>query len=122
MKVRSCLVIAAMALAFTFFAASGVYMGYSPLQTATFFLAPSTEELCDIGEPIADQLRQYHQKHGAYPPTLDDADIEASPTFFGPWAYELMDDGDSCQLSNGDYGRYLFVVFWTPGHGWYIDT
>ena len=122
MKMRSCLAIAAIVMAFAFFAASRVFMGYSPVQTVTFFLAPSTDRMCDIGEPITEQLREYHKKHGVYPPSLDDAGIEALSTFFGPWEYQLRDDGASCELSNGDYGRYLFIVSWTPGHGWNVDT
>ncbi len=105
-----------------FFAASWFFCGYSPVQTVTFFLAPHPRDLCKTGEPIAKALQEYHKRTGRYPASLGEGKIQAPSTFFGPWEYECINDGRSCKLSNGDYRRYLFVVYWSPGREWYVDS
>jgi hypothetical protein len=105
-----------------FLVTAHVFKGYSPLQAITFFLAPSPQELCQIGEPTAQSLEAYFRVHGQYPQSLEDGGIVASDTFFGSWIYSVRNDGRSCALAVGDYGRYLFVVVWSPEYGWYIDT
>ncbi len=105
-----------------YFGSARLLKGYSPLQALTFPLAPSPSELCVIGSPITVQLQQYRAQNGRYPASLAEAGLDPGATFFGPWRYRIWDGGTSCRLSNGDYGRYLFVVSWTPERGWYVDT
>lgn len=122
MKTRSCLLTGTLILACCFFLVAGIVKGYSPIQAATFFRAPSPQELCDTGNPIVAKLKTYFGQNGSYPGSLNACGITSPTTFFGPWEYRVAADGQSCRLSNGDYGRYLFVVSWTPKNGWYVDT
>lgn len=121
-KRRVCLIVAVVLLSTCFVAYARFFKGYTTMQAVTFFLAPSPRELCRLGEPITRSIESYFQRHGRYPSSLFAADIDAAETFFGPWEYWVSDDLQSCELAVGDYGRYLFVVSWSPGNGWYIDT
>ena len=105
-----------------YFVAVRLFKGFSPIQALTFPLAPSPSELCEAGRPITLALRKYRNENGRYPASLADARITASSTFFGPWIYRCHEEGESCELSNGDYARFLFVVSWTPKGEWYVDN
>lgn len=104
------------------FGLTSVVSGYSVVQTLTCFLAPSQTDLTQIGQPISDALVSFHAQNGAYPKSLSDLDIGTPTTFYGDWRYTVSDDQQSCTLAIGDYGRYLFEVWWTPENGWYTDT
>jgi hypothetical protein len=105
-----------------YYAVARVFKGYSPLQAVTFPLAPSPAKLCEIGAPVTAALERYRDKYGHFPSSLVEAGLSPRDTFYGPWEYKILEDGQSCELANGDYGRYLFVVSWSPKNGWYIDT
>lgn len=96
------------------FGAANLFMGYSPLQTLTCFLAPSPMELTQLGQPIADGIERFKTEHGAYPASLVNINFDDESTFFGEWRYTVSDDRQMCTLANGDYSRYLFEVWWTP--------
>ena len=73
-------------------------------------------------EMIGHSLGPGQPERGHFPRRLSDTGLSPRDTFYGPWEYQVINGGQSCELANGDYGRYLFVVFWSPGNGWYIDT
>ena len=95
--------------------------GYTPIQVLTSPLAPSPNELCQIGQPISDAIMHYRENHGRFPETLDQLEINLPNTFFGPFTYAVTDHGNDCGLVIGDYDRYLFEVYWSPADGWYVD-
>jgi hypothetical protein len=121
MKTRGCLIVVAILIGVCFFGAAHLFKGYSLKQAITFFLSPSPNAARSV-TPIARSLKAYFRDHARYPSSLNDAGINAPDTFFGPWRYSVSDDGQTCSLSIGEYGRYLFEVSWSPESGWYIDA
>ena len=113
---------AATLLTVAVFGSAWLFKGYTPMQAVRFFRAPSPSELPSIGQPIVDALVTYRAEHGRFPESLAPLNLPSTDTFYGPWDYRVSDDGISCQLSVGDYGRYLFEVSWTNSNGWYVDT
>jgi len=114
--------ISALILLFAFFVVAWLFKGYSPLQAATFFLAPTPSEIPEIGQPIADAIERFRAKHEKCPKSLRELGIDIDPNFYGRWRYTVSEDRKTCTLATGEYGRYLFEVWWTPSEGWYIDT
>jgi len=86
------------------------------------FRAPSPSKLPEIGQPIVDALMSYRATHGRFPTSLAPIKLSIVDTFYGPWEYHATDDGSSCQLSVGDYGKDLFTVSWSDKYGWNVDT
>lgn len=122
MRKRGCLGLLCVAALGFLFTATAFYHGFSPLQAVTFWQAPSLESIPTMGQPVVDELLRYRKAHGRFPESLDMLEVSLAPTFYGNWRYRMLNDGSSCSLSLGDYGRYQFEVSWSPEHGWYTDT
>lgn len=104
------------------FAGARMLKGYTPWQLMRSPFAPSRTQLTTIGKPIANAIEGCRRERGRYPTSLAEAGLDPDPTFYGDWEYVVREAEDGCELSNGDYGRYFFVVWWTPDQGWYIDS
>ena len=73
------------------------------------------------GNGILAKLEAYKAEHGAYPKTLQEADVTEIRTKYGPWEYTPGTNG--VHLSVGDYSKYLFTIWWQTDYGtWYTDT
>ncbi len=104
------------------YAAIRFFTGYSVAQVLTAPFAPSLPALIESGQPIVRKLERYRAEHVEYPAKPEAADMLLPDTFFGPWEYSVSDDRSTCALRLGDYGRYQFVVSWSPKGGWYTDA
>jgi hypothetical protein len=86
--------------------------------------APTYEQLKAEGNQILARLDKYHSQNGRYPLSASDAQIELPWTRYGRWKYVSSDNGQSCQLSLGEYdGWDPFTLFWqSKDRDWYIDN
>jgi hypothetical protein len=79
--------------------------------------APTEEQAQEYktkAEPITKALEAYYAKHGKYPGTIEEIGMEHFKTPYGSSHYEVLLNGQMCQLIIGDpeTGKY-FNLHWT---------
>ena len=76
---------------------------------------------------IVRAVEAYHEAHGEYPETLEEAGVTDDQTPWGAWHYQRNDTqaqpGLPFHLGIFDYGRQGIEMWWRGEEkGWYVDT
>ncbi len=94
--------------------------------SATYFayIQPDFQYLEFEGNGLVDQIETFHEQHGRYPFSADEAGLTLPETRWGRWKYLTRDKGNSFELTIGEYqGLDPFELYWTSENEyWYRDT
>ena len=71
-------------------------------------------------QPMIDTIEQYRSAHGRYPSSLIEAGLSAESQY-GPWRYDISQDGSGFGLGIGDYDACQWQISYMNGRGWYYD-
>jgi len=79
-------------------------------------------ELRVEGDEIIEKIEEYYKSNKNYPDSLSVIGINSDKDHYSGWEYTLASDGQTFELSIGDYREYLFVMSWDSNYSeWYLD-
>jgi hypothetical protein len=79
-------------------------------------------ELRAEGDVIIEKIEEYKNSNKNYPASLSVISTGSDKSHYGGWKYTLENNGKTFVLSIGDYGEYLFEMYWDSNSGeWYLD-